>query len=212
MKQESESKRKLLEAAIDLIWKSSYGAVSVDDICEQAGVNKGSFYYAFKCKSDLAVAAYERYWENKRAKMDGIFSAAVPAAPAPGQSHEAIIADQTARYKEYGKMPGCPFCSIGSELGTQDENIRAPADQHRRQDGKYNESLVRDLAAEGLIETQQPGRAGAGNVLLPCRRPDAGQDREQPEARSSASSTASFACSASRPSPPPPKPSKFFCS
>ena len=74
MKQESESKRKLLEAAIDLIWKSSYGSVSVDDICEKAGVNKGSFYYAFKSKSDLAVAAYERYWENKRAKMDGIYS------------------------------------------------------------------------------------------------------------------------------------------
>ena len=55
MKPESESKRKLLEAAIDLIWKSSYGAVSVDDICAKAGVNKGSFYYAFKSK---------RFFEN----------------------------------------------------------------------------------------------------------------------------------------------------
>src|ERR1700742_2947198 len=121
MKQESESKRKLLEAAIDLIWKSSYGAVSVDDICAKAGVNKGSFYYAFKSKSDLAVAAYERYWENKRAKMDGIYSPQVPPLQRLDNLVQAIRDDQLARYNEYGKMPGCPFCSIGSELSTQDE-------------------------------------------------------------------------------------------
>jgi TetR/AcrR family transcriptional regulator, transcriptional repressor for nem operon len=153
MKPESESKRKLLEAAIDLIWKSSYGAVSVDDICGKAGVNKGSFYYAFKSKSDLAVAAYERYWENKRAKMDSIFSPQVPPLLRLDNFIEAIIADQMGRYKEYGKMAGCPFCSIGSELGTQDENIRIAADRIGAKMGKYNESLVRDLAAEGLIES-----------------------------------------------------------
>ena len=156
MKQESESKRKLLEAAIDLVWKSSYGAVSVDDICEQAGVNKGSFYYAFKSKSDLAVAAYERYWENKRSKMDGIFSPQVPPLQRLDNLVEAILADQLGRYKEYGKMPGCPFCSIGSEVGTQDENIRAAADRIGIKMAKYNESLIRDLAAEGLVETNNP--------------------------------------------------------
>jgi TetR/AcrR family transcriptional repressor of nem operon len=156
MKQESESKRKLLEAAIDLIWKSSYGAVSVDDICEQAGVNKGSFYYAFKSKSDLAVAAYERYWENKRAKMDGIYSPQVPPLQRLDNLVEAILADQMGRYKETGKMAGCPFCSIGSEVGTQDENIRAAADRIGVKMAKYNESLIRDLAAEGLVETNNP--------------------------------------------------------
>jgi TetR/AcrR family transcriptional repressor of nem operon len=156
MKQESESKRKLLEAAIDLIWRSSYGAVSVDDICEQAGVNKGSFYYAFKSKSDLAVAAYERYWENKRAKMDGIYSPQV--APLQRLDHliEAITDDQLGRYNTYGKMPGCPFCSLGSELSTQDENIRIAADRIGAKMAKYNESLVRDLAADGLIEASNP--------------------------------------------------------
>src|SRR5277367_6512428 len=121
MKQESESKKKLLEAAIDLIWQSSYGAVSVDDICEKAGVNKGSFYYAFKSKSDLAVAAYERYWENKRARMDGIYSPQIPPLERLDRLILAIIDDQMERYKQSGKMLGCPFCSLGSELSTQDE-------------------------------------------------------------------------------------------
>jgi TetR/AcrR family transcriptional repressor of nem operon len=156
MKQESESKRKLLEAAIDLIWKSSYGAVSVDDICEKAGVNKGSFYYAFKSKSDLAVAAYERYWENKRAKMDAMFSPQVAPLQRIENLVDAITADQLARYREYGKMAGCPFCSLGSELSTLDENIRMATDKIGMKFVKYYESLVRDLLAEGLIETSNP--------------------------------------------------------
>jgi len=156
MKPESESKRKLLEAAIDLIWRSSYGAVSVDDICEKAGVNKGSFYYAFKSKSDLAVAAYERYWENKRSKMDGIFSPQLPPLERLERLIQAITEDQLGRYRQYGKMPGCPFCSLGSELGTQDENIRVAADKIGAKMAKYLESLVRDLAAEGLVETNNP--------------------------------------------------------
>jgi TetR/AcrR family transcriptional repressor of nem operon len=156
MKPESESKRKLLEAAIDLIWRSSYGAVSVDDICEKAGVNKGSFYYAFKSKSDLAVAAYERYWENKRTKMDGIFSPQLPPLERLDRLIQAVTDDQLGRYNQYGKMPGCPFCSIGSELGTQDENIRIAADKIGAKMVKYLESLVRDLAAEGLVETNNP--------------------------------------------------------
>lgn len=156
MKPESESKRKLLEAAIDLIWKSSYGAVSVDDICEKAGVNKGSFYYAFKSKSDLAVAAYERYWENKRARMDAIYSPQIPPLQRLESLIEALVADQLGRYKEYGKMPGCPFCSIGSEVGAQDENIRAAADRIGAKMAKYNESLIRDLVAEGMVESSNP--------------------------------------------------------
>jgi TetR/AcrR family transcriptional repressor of nem operon len=42
MKPESETKRKLLETAVELIWESSYGSVSVDDICTKAGVNKSA--------------------------------------------------------------------------------------------------------------------------------------------------------------------------
>jgi TetR/AcrR family transcriptional regulator, transcriptional repressor for nem operon len=154
VKQESESKRKLLEAAMEMIWESSYGSVSVDDICTKAGVNKGSFYYAFKSKSDLAVAAFERYWENKRPLMDKIFSAQVPPLERLDNYCQVIIKDQKTKYESFGKMLGCPFCSVGSELSTQDEKIRLKADQMSQRMIKYNESLVRDLASAGLIEVK----------------------------------------------------------
>ena len=153
MKQESASKTKLLDTAIDLVWASSYGAVSVDDICVKAGVNKGSFYYFFKSKSDLAVAAFERHWDAKRERMDRIFSPQVPPLERLDQYMGAIIDDQKARFRALGKMPGCPFCSLGSELSTQDEKIRVKVENILGRQMKYVESLVRDLAAEGLIQS-----------------------------------------------------------
>lgn len=40
----SDAKERLLAAALDLIWERSYGSVTIDAICEKAGVKKGSFY------------------------------------------------------------------------------------------------------------------------------------------------------------------------
>ena len=153
MKPETDTKRKLLETAIELIAESSYGSVSVDDICAKAGVNKGSFYYAFKSKSDLAVAAYERHWEAKRPMLDHAFSPQIPPLQRLDMVCQGIIDDQKQKFATYGKMLGCPFCSIGSELSTQDENIRCKAEQITARMMKYWESLVRDLATEGLIQS-----------------------------------------------------------
>jgi TetR/AcrR family transcriptional regulator, transcriptional repressor for nem operon len=152
MRQESETKRRILETAVQLIWESSYGSVSVEDICTKADVNKGSFYYAFKSKSDLAVAAFERFWETKRPIMDQIFSTQRPPLERLAAYCQLIVDDQTQRFNTAGKVLGCPFCSIGSELSTQDENIRKKMEELSARSMKYLESLVRDLQAEGLIE------------------------------------------------------------
>lgn len=47
------TKRKLLEAATDLIGKNGYDAVAVEDNITAAGVAKGSFYSYFKRKEDI---------------------------------------------------------------------------------------------------------------------------------------------------------------
>ena len=154
MKPESDTKRKLLETAVELIWESSYGSVSVDDICTKAGVNKGSFYYAFKSKSDLAVAAFERFWDSKQPLLDQIFSSQLPPLERLNKYFNGIIQDQTEKYRSFGKVLGCPFCSLGSEQSTQDENIRRKVEQMSARKIKYLESVVRDLAAEGLIESK----------------------------------------------------------
>jgi AcrR family transcriptional regulator len=74
MKTECDTKQKLLDTAMQLIWEQSYGSVSVDHICERAGAKKGSFYHFFPSKSDLAVAAIDGHWQKLRPDLDRIFS------------------------------------------------------------------------------------------------------------------------------------------
>jgi TetR/AcrR family transcriptional repressor of nem operon len=51
-----DSKTKLLDAALQVIRAKGYAATTVDDICHQAGVTKGSFFHHFKSKDELALS------------------------------------------------------------------------------------------------------------------------------------------------------------
>ena len=56
-----ESKTRLLDAALHVVRAKGYAATTVDDICQTAGVTKGSFFHHFKTKDDLALAAVEHF-------------------------------------------------------------------------------------------------------------------------------------------------------
>ena len=68
-----ESKTKLLNAALHVIRAKGYAATTIDDICHEAEVTKGSFFHHFKSKDDLALAAVE-HWGT----MTGGFFASAP--------------------------------------------------------------------------------------------------------------------------------------
>lgn len=48
-----ETKAKIFRAAKHILQKSGYEALSIKNICEEAGVSNGSFYHHFKTKDDL---------------------------------------------------------------------------------------------------------------------------------------------------------------
>lgn len=54
-------RRKLLDATLHVVRAQGYAGASVDDICREAGVTKGSFFHHFKSKDELAVAATEHW-------------------------------------------------------------------------------------------------------------------------------------------------------
>jgi TetR/AcrR family transcriptional repressor of nem operon len=66
------SRQKLIDAAIALIREKGYAATSVDDLCGMAGLTKGAFFYHFKSKDALAIAA-ANYWIER---SDALFKAA----------------------------------------------------------------------------------------------------------------------------------------
>ncbi len=156
MKKPSDTKEKLLQVGFDLIWDSSYGSVSVDDICKRAGINKGSFYYFFPSKADLVVAAYEEHWQLKRPKMERIFAAQVPPLERIHQWCELIYEGQREKAEKYGHVCGCPFASVGSETATFDEKIRAKSEFLMHTSRKYVERALADAITEGSVTVKDP--------------------------------------------------------
>ena len=144
-------KERLAEAAMDLIWENSYGATSVDAICERAGAKKGSFYYFFKSKSELAAAALENDWQKRRADMDAIFSATVPPLERFERYFDYVHDRLAELQKECGSILGCPLLSVGSEMSTQDELLREKVQEILDRKIRYFESAIRDAHSQGLI-------------------------------------------------------------
>jgi TetR/AcrR family transcriptional regulator, transcriptional repressor for nem operon len=59
----ASARKKLLDAALSVIRTKGYAATTLDDLCAEAGVAKGSFFHHFKNKEALGVAAAE-YWSE----------------------------------------------------------------------------------------------------------------------------------------------------
>ncbi|HXT79484.1 MAG TPA: TetR/AcrR family transcriptional regulator [Acetobacteraceae bacterium] len=69
----ASARQKLLAAALSVIRAKGYAATTIDELCAEAGVAKGSFFHHFKNKEALGVAAAE-YWSD----TTGAFFEAAP--------------------------------------------------------------------------------------------------------------------------------------
>jgi TetR/AcrR family transcriptional regulator, transcriptional repressor for nem operon len=147
----SDAKERLMKAVRELIWEGSYGSTTIDQICDKAGVKKGSFYYFFDSKAELALAALNEEWEVRRPELDAIFSPTVPPL------------DRLTRYCDYGYqiqdairckcgcVLGCPLLSLGTEVSTQEHLLQGRIQEILAQKRKYLESAIREAHAAGLI-------------------------------------------------------------
>lgn len=152
----SDARDRLLDATIDLVWQSSYGAVSVDAICDEANVKKGSFYHFFESKDALVVAALDRHWERRRPVFDAMFSPALP----PVERLRRYLAYTHTRQKEireqYGRVLGCLHNSVGAECIKQPTEVASKVQEIIATLRRYLETAIRDGQAEGSIRKGDP--------------------------------------------------------
>ena len=156
----SNAKERLMEAVQELIWTGSYGSTTIDQICQKAGVKKGSFYHFFDSKADLAVTALDAEFKNKRAEMDSLFSPTVPPLDRIRNYCEFAYCKQAEMKKQCGCVLGCPLFTLGSEVSTREQKLRAKIQEILEYHGKYFESAIRDAHSAGLIHApDMPAKA-----------------------------------------------------
>jgi len=123
----TESRDRLLDAALRVIRTKGYSATSVDDICREAGLSKGAFFHHFKSKEDLAVAAAAYF----AARADALFAAA------PFRSAEDPL-DRLLGYVDFrasilrGELPEftCLLGTMVQEAYETSPSIREACDLH----------------------------------------------------------------------------------
>lgn len=147
----SDAKERLMEAVGELFWTGSYDSTTIDQICEKAGVKKGSFYYFFDGKASLAEAALEAGWEKYRPNLDAIFSASTGPLERLQNYCRFIYQEQVEHKAKHGVVLGCPLCTLGTEVSTHEKGLQKKVQQLIAQGEKYLETAIRDAHAAGLI-------------------------------------------------------------
>jgi TetR/AcrR family transcriptional repressor of nem operon len=159
MGRHSDARNRLIQAAKELTYAQGYNAIGVKDICERAGVNKGSFYHFFPSKRDLLLAVIDAHTEWLR----GVLERASDPELAPldrirqlfllvGQFDEQV-------QDESGLTIGCPFGNLAAELNAQDPVIREKLASVFGAGVAFVEGQLREAAERGDLEVADPRRA-----------------------------------------------------
>lgn len=121
------SKEELLEKSYDLFYLYGYNNVSIKDICESAGILKGSFYNYFNGKEDFAVEMIRYYSLKWHGYLTHFL---LDANYTPAERFRRFFNHLVLHYgKELNFTRGCMTGNFAQELGDINEKIAFYAEE-----------------------------------------------------------------------------------
>jgi TetR/AcrR family transcriptional repressor of nem operon len=121
----SDTKTRLLEATYGRMLSKGYPATTVDEICEAAGVSKGSFYHFFKSKQELALAMLEHHTAGTMETLE----AGLDLTGLSGAERAIRYVQHVEQGAEETWREGCLIGSFALELAETNPEIRARISQ-----------------------------------------------------------------------------------
>lgn len=148
----TDTKSRIIAAAKPRFHSRSYANVGIQEICESAGVQKGSFYHFFPSKRDLVIAVIDEFaddWAN--GFVAEAFDPALPPMERIDYLIDAAYFWQKSIKEVHGRMLGCIFGNLTLEVSTQDDILRAKLLAiFTRAKSRFEEALEQAVA-EGTI-------------------------------------------------------------
>lgn len=121
-----DTKERILDAAQSAVMERGFAATSIDDIQEKAGISRGTFFYHFPSKDDLARVLLRRYADADRRITDDFMRRAEKLARDPLQQVLVFLGLHQEMFEEMeGAYPGCLFASYSYEAGLFDDETHA---------------------------------------------------------------------------------------
>jgi len=121
MKDQIDTRSRLIVSAMQLFWEKGYNSTSIADVLQTAKVNSGSLYHFFPGKSDLLVAVLDMYHEGIRTML---LEPAWTGVDDPVERIFALLSRYRRSLVETECFYGCPIGSLSLELHEPDEPVR----------------------------------------------------------------------------------------
>lgn len=122
----SKTKQKILDAAQAQVLERGFAGTSVDAIQGAAGISRGTFFYHYPSKDDLARALIERYAEEDWNLTANLMARAEALATDPLQQALVFLGLWEEVFRETGAgEAGCLFASYSYEAGLFDDHTQA---------------------------------------------------------------------------------------
>lgn len=153
---------RLIASATALFTARSYGSVGVQELCEQADVRRGSFYYHFQSKQGLALAALDAEWDSLRTEIfEPAFGENLDPLVAFSRFWDLLHAHAIARTDDSGTFGGSLLVSLAQEMAATDEIIRNRALLHLAEAVTYFEAGLGAAIDAGHIAATKDTKVAA---------------------------------------------------
>ena len=139
-KRDLTSREKIIKTAIDLFYRQGYHQTGINQIIEESGVAKATFYSTFKSKEELCIA-YLR--ELDRMDTDAIKNL-LNSLKDPYERYMSII-NGVKDYIEESDFRGCAFGNIAVEITEPDHPVRKEVKLHEERFRSILKDVVKDL-------------------------------------------------------------------
>ncbi len=128
----SHVRQKIIDTANELFYKQGYHQTGINQIIDEAGVAKATFYSHFKTKEDLGIEYMRCSAANSLEEIKDM----VNQIHDPLRKYMSII-ESLIQFMEDTDFRGCAFSNIASEIVDKDNPMRKEV--------KYHEDMLRSV-------------------------------------------------------------------
>lgn len=124
------TRNKIMDVAQQMVLDVGLTGTSVDKVIDGAGVTKGTFFYHFKTKHDLAAALIERYAGEDQRHFDDFMQKAEQLARDPLQQLLIFIGlfiELTEKLED--PFPGCLYAAYCYQSGAISDEVMGEVEQ-----------------------------------------------------------------------------------
>lgn len=144
----SDTRERLVAAAMKLMLRQGYTATGIDGICTEAGLSKGAFYHSFRTKEEVALAALDSF---HRRGLEAL--SAVDVSDVPPVERLPVFVERLADRAGEIWQQGCLIGGLATEMAETSDALQ------RRVAHVFDEfaAQVAELAAPYVAALSIPG-------------------------------------------------------